>query len=54
MTWKVFLTREAEEMFLAIRDRRVKRIGIEGIEGIEGIGTDRDRYFMLDNIRGEP
>jgi len=26
MTWKVFLTREAEEMFLAIRDRRVRKL----------------------------
>ena len=26
MTWHVFLTREAEEMLLAIRDRRVRKL----------------------------
>ena len=26
MAWKVFLTREAEEMLLAIRDRRVRKL----------------------------
>ena len=26
MAWKIFLTREAEEMLLAIRDRRVRKV----------------------------
>ena len=26
MTWQVFLTREAEEMLLAVRDRRVRKL----------------------------